>query len=270
MNKIAVFNQKGGVGKTSIVVNLSATINKNLGKKILVIDCDAQANASGYFLAFDEREHLTLIDAIEGKCEINDCIYPATINKGHNGKVTLADADIDVLPIDERLDSATIDDITILKRFILNLEDKYDYCFFDCSPQKTTGVLLALCATDYVLVPMDVGDLDSVNGWNMVTNLINEIKESRVNETIRVLGVITNFFNRSRAVHKYMLNNFNETFSETIFRSSLRDSADIEQAKMFRQPICYYKPSCPIARDYDSLAIEVNERIESMNRKVGV
>lgn len=270
MNKITIFNQKGGVGKSAITVNLSAVLCKLLGKRILVVDCDAQANTSSYFLAYgyDNQQVPTLIDYVNGTNTIEECIHKVYLNVGRN-KDVISTSNIDILPVDERLDNVDFDDALTLKKALEPFEDKYDYCFFDCSPQKTSGVILALCASDYVLVPMDSGDIDSVQGWNMVLNLIDELKTNRLNDTLRVLGIVVNFYNRTRSVHSYIMNVFRESFKDALFNSTIRDSADIEQAKIFRKAICYYKPSCMVTRDYESLAIELNERVNMMNKKVG-
>lgn len=269
MNRIAIFNQKGGVGKSSMTVNLSAVLFKLLKKKILIVDCDAQANSSSYFLAYGYEDEVspTLVDFLNGDAVLEDCLYPVYFATG--SKNTLQKTSIDILPVDARLDDIDFTDMMVLKKIADSLSSKYDYCFFDCSPQKTPGVLLALCASDYVVVPMDSGDLDSVQGWNMVLSLVDEIKENGVNNTIRILGVVVNFYNRVRSVHGYMLGVFKDTFGDALFNTTIRDSADIEQAKMFRKPVCYYKPSCPVTKDYEKLAMELNKRVEAFNRKVG-
>lgn len=270
MYKIAVFNQKGGVGKTSITTNLSAELYKTLHQKVLVVDCDAQKNTQLQLLSFgyDSIDH-SFIDYANKECDLSDCIYPVFFNRGRNGKVNLLRSTVDLIPTDERIDTTDFNDIHFLRDAVDSLKDQYDYCLFDCSPQKTSGVLLALAAADYVLVPMDAGDVDSVQGWQMVLSLVNELKESHVNDTLRVLGVVVNKFSRVRAIHNYTLGIFKDTLGDILFRSTIRDSADIEQAKFFRQPICYYKPSSPVARDYDSFCIELNERTKQLSKKAG-
>lgn len=270
MYKIAVFNQKGGVGKTSITTNLSADLYKNLHQRILVVDCDAQKNTQLQLLSFgyESIDH-SFIDYANHDCTLSDCTYPVYFNKGRNGKVNLEKSTVDLIPTDARIDTTDFEDIHFLKNAVNSLADHYDYCLFDCSPQKTSGVLLALAAADFVLVPMDAGDVDSVQGWQMVLSLVNELKENHINATLRVLGVIVNKFSRVRAIHNYTLGIFKETFGDVLFQTTIRDSADIEQAKFFRQPICYYKPSSPVARDYNSFAIELNERTKQLSKKAG-
>lgn len=273
MEKIALFNQKGGVGKTSISVNLPITLNKLFGKKILVVDCDAQANTSSYLMAYgyDDSQPLTLIDYLRrDDVGIRDCIHKVFLNVAREEKNNIVPSDIDILPITRELDKTEITDAGVLKKALAEVEEEYDYCFIDCSPQKMNGVIVALCAADYVLVPMDSGDIDSLQGYDMVLDLVDELKNSRLNDTIRILGVVINFFNKSRGAHGFIVSNLIEQFGDIIFHSMIRDSADIEKAKIFRKAICYYKPSSMITRDYESFAIELQGRIEQMNRKGGV
>lgn len=270
MYKIAIFNQKGGVGKSSITLNLAATLFKKLGKSVLIVDCDAQGNTSDNLLAFGyDKEVPTFIDYINGKNTIEECINPIYINKGRNGRESLIESNLAVITVGKEIDKAEIDDISVLKNMISKVPEKFDYCLFDCSPQRTTGVYLALCAADYVLVPIDPGDIDSIKGWSMVLELIDEMKEDGINSTLRILGAVLNKFTTTRSIHTYLTGEFKELMAGSLFRTTIRNSADIEQAKFFRQPICYYKPSSAVARDYDSFAIELDERIVQLNKKIG-
>lgn len=270
MYKIAIFNQKGGVGKTSITLNLAATLFKTLEKSVLIVDCDAQSNSSENLLAYGYDDAVpTFVDYINGQSTIEECISPIYINKGRNGKESLIESNLAVIPVGENIDDAEIEDIAALKDMISKVPNEYDYCLFDCSPQKTTGVYLALCAADYVLVPIDAGDIDSIKGWSMVLDLIDQMKEQGINSTLRIVGVVLNKFTKTRSIHTYLTGEFKESMGDALFRTTIRSSADIEQAKFFRQPICYYKPSSAVARDYDSLAIELDERIVQLNKKIG-
>ena len=271
MYKIAIFNRKGGVGKSSITLNLAATLFKTLEKHVLVVDCDAQNDTADNLLAYgyDSEQIPTYLDYINGLHSVEECIVPVFINKGRNGREMIIESDLSVITVGKGIDNVEVNDITSLRDMIAEVPNNYDYCLFDCPPQQTQGVYLALCAADYVLVPIDTGDIDSFKGWNKVLEIIDQLKEDGINPTLRIIGIVMNKFTTGRSIHKYLSSEFGDSFEEVVFRTKLRNATDVEQAKFFRQPVVYYKPNSPVARDYESLAIELDERIVQMSKKIG-
>jgi len=272
MDKIAIFNQKGGVGKTTISVNIAACFTKFNNKKVLVVDCDAQSNSSSYLLSLnpncDENDmDCSLVDCLNGLVPIEDVIKQTFI-LGKTENDPPVPINLFIAPTDSRVDSMEIEDILILKNKLAEIEDEYDVLIFDCPPQRTQMTLLALCASDYVLVPV-LPDSDSIKGYGMLIDLVNELKKSGYNETLQILGLFLNAVKRRDSIDTYFLNSVGEEFGHAVFSSSIRNSTIIRQARMFSEPVCYFKPSHPVTDDMRKLSKEILTRINSLKRKVG-
>ena len=267
MIKIAIFNQKGGVGKTTLTVNLASCFSERWDKKVLVVDADAQCNSTAYLTATNPDEFIAeknLYTLLEGKDKLNSCIYPISFYKnGHQ-----LQTNISVLAGSKEVDLIDTDDATKLRKILLDVEDEYDFCFLDCSAQKTSINLLALAACNFVLVPIEP-DVDSVNGYDMVLKLINSFKDSLTNETVKILGLLLNGVKTIGALDKYLRDKFSQEFDNLVFKATIRDSAIIRQARFFGLPVNYFKKSSNITLDYYSCALEIIEKVSEATRKVG-
>lgn len=262
VKKIMIFNQKGGVGKSTITANLAGCLEKYHRKKVLVIDCDAQSNVSSYLTAIGEENGQyntsnNLCDFLEGKIDdIGDIIYNYKRISGKN----LLDTKIDVIPAGMRLDEVDIADIYVLKSITDMLEKRYDICLFDCPPQKTEIAKCALAVSDYVIVPAQA-DIDSVQGWRMVVDLVDKFRNEGINKHVYLLGLVLNEYSKNGALDKYMMNVYNELFGDYVFKSTIRSSKAIKQARFFGKTICDYKKSS-IQEDFEDLAKEVLKKIK--------
>ncbi len=264
MIKIAIFNQKGGVGKTTMTVNLASCLSERWNKKVLVVDADAQCNSSKYLLATGEElssKVNTIYDLLQ---KDKATILPITFQNGR-GKIKTK---ISLLQGDKRVDFLNTKQVNTLKEKLLPYEDDYDFCFFDCSAQKTTINLLALGACDYILVPV-ITDVDSINGFDMAIELCNSYRSSMQNTTISILGIVVNDVSTTGSIDNYLINKFGEDFQNVIFKSTIRHSTLLKQARFFGLPINYYKKSSNVTLDYYACALEIMERASVASGKVG-
>lgn len=264
MRKIAIFNQKGGVGKTLTTINLAGCYSK-AGKKVLVVDCDAQANTTTAFTSVSGREpEYTLVECIKDGRNVKGAILP--VYGSVRGRETRLN--IDLFPISEEIDFLTVEKPTILKDLLKEVEDDYDYVLFDCAPQRTDIMTLALCAAEYVVVPA-FPEIDSVSGYGMVMTMVNYLKQNMLNNTIEILGIVINNITMRNSLEKYMYEEICGNYGDTIFKSVIRRSTIIMQSKYFGTPICYFRPTNPATKDYVSLASEIDKRIEIREKRVG-
>lgn len=263
MKKIAIFNQKGGVGKTTISVNLAGMLALYNDYRVLLVDCDAQSNASNYLLDMDNAPY-TMIDVIERNVPVEKCIYPVEIVE----KKEVYTTGISILPTDKDIDDTEFSSANVVKKILEPIEDKFDFCILDCPPQKTQGAITALCAADYVLVPMRA-DTDSIKGYDMVLKLVQTFKEQGLNTTIEILGIIINAFD-NKGVQKYIEENLREQLGDIVFESKIRNTTYIEQARFFGKPICVYGYRAKdVIKDYTHLTNEILVRIKDRDGKVG-
>lgn len=265
MDKIAIFNQKGGVGKTNLTVNIAACLYKMYDKKVLIVDCDAQGNASSYLTGMSAEDLvLTLADVISEGVNVNECIIKTSVGPKNSTKPSK----IDILPTNGSIDYIDIPSITTLRDIISPLEKQYDYCLFDCAPQKTPTSLNALCASDYVLVPVEP-DADSVQGWSMVLDLVDDFRSRRENETIEIIGMVVNTYEKVAGIDDFFIKAYKDEFGDAIFKNTIRKSTVVKQARFFGTPVCYFNGNSPVAKDFEAVTKELVSKIKAKKRKVG-
>lgn len=264
--KISIFNQKGGVGKTTLTVNLVAVFEKRYRKKVLVVDADAQANASDYLLSTMQiTPEKTVRDLIDDPSCLDACIIKdITFVSGKK----IIKTDISLVPGDAAVDFIETDDLKALGNSLKRVEEEYDYIFFDCSAQKTLINTLAICASDFILCPV-IPDADSIHGYNMVLELRDMLHESLLNPTVDILGIVLNDVTPTGSLDNYIIQEFKGALEDTVFRQTIRHTAQIRQARYVGLPISYYNHRSQINIDYELVALEMIERISERSRKAG-
>lgn len=264
MIKIAIFNQKGGASKSAATVNIAGCMAKDFNKKVLVMDCDAQQNSSLQLL--NRRVENTIVRILKNECQLMDCIYPVEIE----WKRKLTRIPVDVLCSGMDIDVLGPEEPKAYKNITDVLENEYDYCLIDCPPQKMATALTSLVACEHVLVPVWTETDESIQGWDMVLDLISTIKNQRLNDIIDILGiVITRTRKSTRDLDRQLAEAYKAAFGNTLFDSYVRDLQDINDAYMMRKPVCYYKSNGNASKDYYNVTKELIERCEAKKRKVG-
>ena len=270
VKKIAVFNQKGGVGKTSVTVNLACCLADTFKQRILIVDCDPQAKSTKYLMGEREDEvEDTITDYIEGAKEDYDLLYTVSFEKkvyvdyltssgDKTKKVRTIRREVDLIPIRYGAYDADCDGIEYLKDLLSDLEDEYDFCFMDCPADLSYMSANALAAADYVLIP-STPEIDSISGLGLILDTIQSVKDNGTNSNLELLGIVINKTDHGASSMYYTKQLESK---DKAFKSKIRTSSDAVNARSFCKPVTFYKNNSNIAHDYRQLAKEVMDRIK--------
>lgn len=246
---ISITNQKGGVGKTTTSINLSACLGE-AGKKILVIDSDPQGNTtSGFGIEKNELEN-TLYELLIGDASIEEAILKNVV-KG-----------VDILPSNVNLAAAEIELInTPKKEYILKgaldwVKNKYDFIIIDCPPSLSLLTVNALTASDTVLVPIQC-EYFALEGLSSLIGTVNLVKE-RLNPEIDVEGVVFTMYDARTKLSEEVVADVKRALTMYhIFESVIPNNVRLAEAPSQGMPINEYDPKCSGAEAYKSLAKEL-------------
>lgn len=256
MKVISFFNQKGGVGKTTCVVNLAASLSE-IGRKVLVVDCDSQMTASNYLLTYTKTQK-SINDYFMGAAPIA-CTVDVFTKKNIN-KDELVKTNISIIPSCKNIETIELSDISDITDLIKGL--KYDYCLFDLPPHLSGISLSALVASDFVIVPAHA-DTDSLSGYDNLIDTINQIKSKGWNTHLSILGIIFNDVISQRMTQKYILEQTQSNMRGLVFKNIIKSSSKIEQARFFGVPMPLSGLDRKITSTYIDLAKEIERRIKN-------
>ena len=248
---IAIANQKGGVGKTTTSINLSACLAEK-GKKVLVIDTDPQGNTTSGFGIDKNNLDNTIYELILGECTIRDCIIRDVTNNVSvlPSNVNLAAAEIELIGIEKKE--------YILKNAVDYIKDDYDYIIIDCPPSLNMLTVNAMTTADTVLVPIQC-EYYALEGLSQLIHTINLVQQ-RLNANLVMEGVVFTMYdartNLSLQVVESVKNNLNTTIYKTIIPRSVR----LAEAPSHGLPINKYDSRSTGAESYRMLAKEVINR----------
>ncbi len=245
---IAITNQKGGVGKTTTTINLSACLAEN-GMRVLVLDIDPQGNtSSGLGLDKDETEN-TIYQLMIGECSVEDAIY-ATEFEGLDvipSDVNLAGAEIELLDIPDKE--------YILREKIRAVKDKYDYILIDCPPSLNTLTLNAMTTADTIIVPIQC-EYYALEGLSQLIHTIGLVRD-RLNENLSIDGVVFTMFDGRTNLSLQVVENVQQNLSQNIYRTVIPRNVRLAEAPSHGLPITKYDSRSIGAEAYRELALEV-------------
>lgn len=265
MIKIAIFTRKGGVGKTTTTINIAGCLDIAFKKDVLIADCDPQCNTTTCLTIGELEEPKHTIEEIFSDDNTQIRHHVLLQNKKGDG---LVDTRMTLLPATRSLDDVETRDMFALKKCLEMYEKDYDYCLMDCPPDLSEMTLNALCAADYLIIPTFSGR-DSVNGYGMVVDEVNRMKENGFNENLKILGIFLNAVDKRRALENYYVSLWKKEIGSNVFISQIRDSADIVNSYEFGKPIHYFKPKSRVALDYEDLVSELIQKTKFKKSRKG-
>lgn len=243
--KIAITNQKGGVGKTTTALGLAAAFQIK-GKKVLLVDLDTQGNASAALGLILEQDTSTLKELLSEKANPLDYIVSTDIMDIIPSNNSLKDIEKDLLQ------NETFD---LLKRCLAPVEANYDFILFDCPPSFNVFTINGLVAADGYIIPVDVGYF-AILGLKQLLEEIDQIKQ-KLNPSLSLMGVLASKFDKRTTLSDQVIETLKNNFQDTFFKTIIRVNIDLVRAQIANESIFKFNPKSTGAQDFLCLSEEI-------------
>ena len=255
---ISAVNQKGGVAKTTTVINLGGALGER-GRRVLLVDLDPQAHLSlgcgveispedpsAYHFLFDED--LRFDDVVKRD------VFPG----------------VDLIPSDINLSAADIQLINafnrekVLSTKLEEHKESYDYIIIDNTPSLSILVINSLTAADYLVIPVQC-TFWALRGMKQLLAIINRIKKHKLNESLKILGVLVTMYDPRTNISKDVIDRLEESFKDELFKTKISKTIKLDYAAVSMESILTYDPSSNVSKQYRDLAEEVERRVSQIH-----
>ena len=258
MKIITIFNQKGGVGKTTTNINICSYL-AIMGYKILSIDIDPQGNTTSG-LGFDKRKlKYSIYDVITSDLSLDDVIKECEVIKNYfvvPSKIELAGAEVELQAMDNKE--------SILKQKIEKMKRQFDYIFIDCPPSLGLLTINALAACNSVLIPIQC-EFYALEGVGQLINTIQLVKRS-LNRNLQVEGVVMSMYDSRANLCGEVIKEVKNYFKGKVYETTIPRNIRLAEAPSYGLPIVLYDDKCKGAEAYENLTKEFLKRQEGVKK----
>ena len=252
MKIICIFNQKGGVGKTTTNINLCAYLAME-GYKVLTIDIDPQGNTTSGLGLDKNNLDLSIYDVLISETPIKDSIVRSDLVQNlfiSPSTMELAGAEVELINKENREN--------IIKDKLNEVKDEYDYVFIDCPPSLGVLTINALTCADSVLIPIQC-EFYALEGVSQLVNTIQLVKKS-LNKKLEIEGVLMTMFDYRTNLSNEVLKEVQKYFKDKVYKTTISRNVRLAEAPSFGLPIMLYDEKCKGAEAYVKLTKEFLKR----------
>ncbi len=250
MARTVVFvNQKGGVGKTTTVINLGAYLALQ-GERTLLVDFDPQANLTSGVGGSAAKKGI--YEVVSGQAELRDVLRPTKVEGLFlvPSSIDLSGATVELVDKEDRNG--------YLKRALAEVQGEYDYILIDCPPSLGVLTLNGLVAADEVIIPLQC-EYFALEGLSLILQTVSLVQKS-MNTRLKVAGIVFTMYDARTKLAQEVVQQVTEYFKDRVFRTIVPRNVRLSEAPSHGLPVCLYDPACIGAKSYEALALELRGR----------
>lgn len=271
MNKLAILNLKGGIGKTTTAVSVAYILAQQFDRRVLLIDCDMQGNASKVFNRYDPDSTGTH-NVMNGSRPIESCVFGTGYNAG--GALGFDGGNIDIIPANMYLMQANADvmrdteneQLHRLTNACARLESSYrgayDVVIFDCALGLDMTVLNAVIASDMVIAPVPFGGYE-IDGLQQLTEQLDDLRAIKPDIRLKVLFTMKQGNKANREFEEWL----KENSGYNVFNTAIRRSITAQKATLEKMPLPAYSKRGTATKDYEEVVIELLEDLRQISKE---